>query len=377
MEHYITFPDFVKRVKITFMSLLDKQIDRVSPEAISQNTVYWHETEESAKRKYLKYDVKTKEDKVKTLCSITELLQKTHGNELIKYHSFKIPKKTGGMREINAPEEPLKIIQKNIADFLQDTVWAHNAAHAYIKSRGTVTAIKTHQANNSQYFLKLDIKDFFPNCNEEFVINSFKKIFPFSVFENFEDFEKLLKYAFLNNGLPQGSPCSPVITNIVMVPVDYAIDKMLKKINPKFCYTRYADDMLISCPDSFGFMDIQNKVDYLLKEMTPFRVKKEKTRYGSRGGANWNLGIMLNGDNNITIGHRTKEFFRVKTYQVLKKLQTKELTLEEKNTYLGIMSYYQMVENEYPQKVFEKYSSKLWPLPPRIVLQALREYRPE
>ena len=376
MEHYITFPSFIKQAKITFMTLLNSQINVDTPETISQNTVFWHETEETAEQKYRKYNVKTKEDRIKTLCDITELLQKTHGEALIKYHSFKIPKKTGGMREINAPEESLKIIQKHLADFLQDTVWVHNAAHAYVKNRGTVTAIKTHQANNSWHFLKLDIKDFFPNCNEEFVINSFKKVFPFSVFKNFEDFEKLPKYAFLNNGLPQGSPCSPVITNIVMIPVDYAIDRMLKKINPNFCYTRYADDMLISCPDVFGFIDIQNKVDYLLQEMTPFRIKKEKTRYGSKGGANWNLGIMLNGDNNITIGHRTKEFFRVKTYQVLQKLQTKELTAEEKNAYLGLMSYYQMVENTYPEKVFRKYASKLTQKPAQIVLKELREYKP-
>jgi hypothetical protein len=36
-------------------------------------------------------------------------------------------------------------------------------------------------------------------------------------------------------------------------------------------------------------------------------IKAKKTRYGSIAGSNWNLGLMLNKDNNITVGYEKKK----------------------------------------------------------------------
>jgi single-stranded DNA-binding protein len=42
----------------------------------------------------------------------------------------------------------------------------------------------------------------------------------------------------------------------------------------------------------------------------PFSINPEKTRYGSAAERNWNLGLMLNNDNQITIGHKRKKEFK-------------------------------------------------------------------
>jgi len=70
-------------------------------------------------------------------------------------------------------------------------------------------------------------------------------------------------------------------------------------------YTRYADDLLISGRQGFSADEAQNVVGEVLAYFhAPFAVKPEKTRYGSRSGSNWNLGVVLNKDKEITIGWR-------------------------------------------------------------------------
>ena len=44
--------------------------------------------------------------------------------------------------------------------------------------------------------------------------------------------------------LPQGAPSSPVITNMICVPLDNALLRLVKKTN--CVYTRYADDITFS-----------------------------------------------------------------------------------------------------------------------------------
>ena len=58
---------------------------------------------------------------------------------------------------------------------------------------------------------------------------------------------KALELGFLDGGLPQGTPLSPTVTNIMMIPVDFKVARELREHNhQRFVYTRYADDFQIS-----------------------------------------------------------------------------------------------------------------------------------
>ncbi len=109
-----------------------------------------------------------------------------------------------------------------------------------------------------------------------------------------EELKACLSYAFYEDKLPQGTPLSPTLTNILMTPLDDYIQKTLWNRHSNFCYTRYADDMLISSVYDFKKDEIEQiVVDAIKKFNVPFEINKAKTSYGSKNGSSWNLGVMF------------------------------------------------------------------------------------
>ncbi len=131
------------------------------------------------------------------------------------YREFHIPKKTGGLRKIDAPNDELMTALRDLKLILETQFNAlyHTAAYAYIKGRCTIDAVKRHQANESKWFLKTDFSNFFGSTTPEFLNRMLSMIFPFSeVVKDFNgktELEKALSLAFLDGGLPQGTPISP------------------------------------------------------------------------------------------------------------------------------------------------------------------------
>ena len=95
-----------------------------------------------------------------------------HPNPEEEYTTFRIPKKTHGFREINAPNPELKKDLKQISTLLSGLLQmhCHDSAWAYTPGRDVVHAMKEHTANESKWYLKIDLHDFFGSCNKEFII---------------------------------------------------------------------------------------------------------------------------------------------------------------------------------------------------------------
>lgn len=285
------------------------------------------------------------------------------------YYSFDIPKRSGGWRKINAPLPELKDAQYELRDILTKHCGAlyHTAAYAYVPGRNCLAAQKRHQYNESKWNLKTDFSDFFGSTTPEFVERQLKQIFPFSeIMRHPEGRQALLKslsICFLNGGLPQGTPISPMLTNLIMIPIDYKLANALRNFEPlkqNFVYTRYADDIQITSKYDFDYRAIINFMRETLKsENAPYIVKDEKTRYGSTAGSNWNLGLMLNKDNQITVGHRVKRQFKAALCNyIMDKKNGKNWTLEDVQILYGKASYYRSIEPEYFNHLFKHYSEK-------------------
>ena len=271
------------------------------------------------------------------------------------YRTFHIPKRSGGLRRIDAPNEELMAALRELKRIFEIDCKAlyHTNAFAYIKGRCTLDAVKRHQQNESRWFEKLDMHDFFGSTTLDFVMKQLAEIFPFSILcsnnSNREQLETALSLAFLDGGLPQGTPISPLITNIMMIPIDYALSSLLRNYNgQRFVYTRYADDLLISSKYDFNPDEIKEVVTYTLERFNaPFRLNDKKTRYGSSAGSNWNLGVMLNKDNEITIGHKKKSQFKAMLHNyVMDRKNGVGWDKYDVMTIQGLYSYYRMVEPE-------------------------------
>lgn len=293
------------------------------------------------------------------------------------YTISRIPKHSGGFRTISAPCDELMVALRRLKDVfeLEFKPMYHTSAFAFIKGRSTIDAIKKHQKNGSWWFLKTDFSKFFDHATEEFVWQQFSQVFPFcEIVKNprgARELRRALNLCFLNGGLPQGSPISPFITNVMMIPIDYRFANDLRNQNGRmprfgqnhFVYTRYVDDINISCKGEFDWRDI---VAYMLEVLAefnaPFGLNDKKTHYGSRNGRNWMLGLMLNKDNKITIGHKKKRDYRSLVHNFITSRQEdgryEGWTYEDVNHAIGLTAYYREVEPEFVDLVKQKMLDK-------------------
>ncbi len=167
--------------------------------------------------------------------------------ESSKYLDLKIPKKSGGIRLIKAPTEKLKKLQRRLADLLNDCYDEINKkserkvlSHGFVKRYSIISNAKNHK--NKRYVFNVDIQDFFPSINFGRVRGFFIKNRHFNLNPNIATI--IAQIACHNNELPQGSPCSPIISNLIGHLLDIRMVNLAKKA--KCTYSRYADDLTFS-----------------------------------------------------------------------------------------------------------------------------------
>lgn len=165
-----------------------------------------------------------------------------------QYYQFQIPKRSGGQRTINAPTSELKDIQSRLSELLLDCIDEINTSkdivpklsHGFTRNRSIITNAEKH--TNQKNVLNIDLSDFFDSFNFGRVRGFFLKNNNFNLHNNIAT--AIAKIACLNNMLPQGSPCSPVITNLITHSLDIRLAALAKRNS--CIYSRYADDITIS-----------------------------------------------------------------------------------------------------------------------------------
>ena len=184
-----------------------------------------------------------------------------------QYISFKIGKKSGGERTISAPTDRLKYIQSSLSKLLQDCRDEINAtktegskykatlSHGFVRERSIITNAMMHL--NKRYVLNIDLQDYFDSFNFGrvrgfFIANQNFKIDPHIA-------TVIAQIACYDNKLPQGSPCSPVITNLITHSLDIRLASFSKKNS--CIYSRYADDITISTREKHFPVQIMRHVD--------------------------------------------------------------------------------------------------------------------
>lgn len=284
------------------------------------------------------------------------------------YRHYEIPKKSGGKRPIDEPNPELKTALKNLRSCLENECGArwHTSAYAYVPGRGTKDERLYHAKRESRWFEYLDFHNFFGSFTYQYAWETISHIYPFCMIvekpEGKIALERCLKLCFLNGGLPQGTPISPMLTNLLMIPFDFEISRKLMHYfeDKKLYYTRYADDICISCSKDFNPKEIENLVLSTLKECgAPFELNTKKTHYCSWAGHNFHLGLMYNSNGDVTIGWKKKDTLKAAlTNWALDERNGVHHSQYEAQVLLGQFNYFRQQEEDYANYVISHLSEK-------------------
>lgn len=273
----------------------------------------------------------------------------------INYTEYHIPKASGGYRLISAPSDELKEVQKKLYEiFIRYGAYAHDAAYAYVKDRTCLNAIQRHRDKQTKYFYKFDLHDFFPSCTADVLYTQLKQIYPFCMLNDVTLY-KVIHYAIYNGALPQGSPLSPLLCNMVLVPFDWAMYYSVRHFNG--VYTRYADDILIS----FSYKKQLSFIQHIIEGHLPqgLTLNRNKSRCGSIAGRNHNLGLVLNKEHNITIGHKKKMELKAKLNNFIFDFTNRRYwSIIDTQVLQGELNYFRQIEPEYANFVVNRLENK-------------------
>lgn len=154
-----------------------------------------------------------------------------------RYHRiFWIPKGRG-RREIQAPKVALKAVQSWLGYHMNRSVVMPDCVYGFVPGRSAVMAAAVHCG--SDWVLSLDIRDFFASTPATKVISALLQ-----VGYHKHGAELIASLCCYCGVLSQGSPASPVLSNLVFRDTDERLIGVAENFGVR--YTRYADDMVFS-----------------------------------------------------------------------------------------------------------------------------------
>ncbi len=273
-----------------------------------------------------------------------------------KYTEFSIPKKSGGVRQIKAPIDQLKKLQRRLADLLNQCFDEINKkgrqkksiSHGFRKKHSIITNANKHK--NKRHVFNIDLQDFFPSINFGRVQGFFLKNEHFQLER--EVATTIAQIACHEKVLPQGSPCSPIISNLIGHLLDIRMVYLAKK--SKCTYSRYADDLSFSTNKKEFSQKIAIKVEGKGNEWIPgktlekeiekvdFRINQKKVSMQNKTKRQLATGLVVNEKVNIKREYYKKarsmchSLFETGTFYIEKKVsdaseKQKEVITPNKN----------------------------------------------
>lgn len=224
------------------------------------------------------------------------------------YYRFDIPKKDGKTRHIAAPKTQLKMAQRVILDRILQKAEVSEQSHGFMRSKSVITSAKSHEAG-PDLLINIDLENFFPSITFERVRGLFQS-FGYSGYiasllamictycERMAlEIKGETKYIKTSERiLPQGSPASPMITNIICRKMDKRINGLCQKLGLNF--TRYADDMSFSYIGNiqdFAVGSFLNSIRKIIED-EGFHIKEEKTHILRKNNRQYITGIVINNE---------------------------------------------------------------------------------
>lgn len=234
----------------------------------------------------------------------------------ISYKTSYIPKRNGGVRTIDEPNEELKNVQRVLLPFFYHWPTAESI-FGFQPYRSVMDNARFHIVGNyaiPRWIVKLDLENAFPSATSELMEKVFLWMFePLRVKDllkvgrnNLNEayrgcVQLMLRLTTYNGRLPQGAPTSPFLLNLALV--HSGVVKKLKH----FCNTRseplkfsiYADDITVSSKRERISDRTIERIGRIIEESGYFKVNHQKTRRNRlKDKAHKITGVVLTYDEN-------------------------------------------------------------------------------
>lgn len=235
-------------------------------------------------------------------------------NVFHRYRQFHIKKKSGGIRVITAPRNSsFMMMLQAVNEILKAIYTPSDYAMGFTEGRSVVSNATIHKGQN--YVFNIDLKDFFPSV-EQLRVWKRLQLKPFSfpkqianiiaglcsmrqkreVIDETKVHENDKRYKYV---LPQGSPVSPIITNMVCDTLDRRLAGLARRFG--LHYSRYADDITFS---SMHYVYAPNgkfrtELCRIISEQG-FSLNDDKTRLQKVGARQEVTGIIVSQKLNVT-----------------------------------------------------------------------------
>lgn len=207
------------------------------------------------------------------------------GNRDVRWKSYStLKKKNGRFRIIFEPKKTTKIHLECIKVLLESVYRPKCYVTAFTKGRSIVNNALIHVGQ--KWIYNIDMNDFFHSFTPEMITRALME-FPINMNSDVAEF--IANYSCNHNArygkcgkislgtiLPQGSPLSPILSNIAC----HSLDKKLLTLAQQhgYTYSRYADDITFGGDD-----DISKNRDFIVSlnfiiEQAGFKINRTKTR---------------------------------------------------------------------------------------------------
>lgn len=206
-----------------------------------------------------------------------EIIVKNIDSHYKEWTEKKPDKKNGGFkkykdgtektRTIRPPSKELKKIQRRIKDRILSKIELPKQIHGGVKGRSNISNAKPHQGK--KYQLTTDLQSFYPSVTHNMVYDTFLS---FGYSNHYSHW--ITKLTTWKYQLPQGTPTSTHIANLVFLETDFRLIDFCNRND--LTYTRYIDDLTFSSSKCFKHL-----IDDLLGIVIQngFKISFRKTKY--------------------------------------------------------------------------------------------------
>jgi RNA-directed DNA polymerase len=277
------------------------------------------------------------------------------------YRSLRIPKNTGGFRNLQSPIEALAKAQRWILHEILYKVPRHRNNYAYFPKVTTLDSAKRHAG--ASWLIKTDIHDYFPSVGEKMVYKVFSDL-GYSSLLSFElarlctwphnlalagsDINEVAgqvipSYVYPASdlgSLPQGAPTSGALSNACTYALDETLSKMA--ISERLIYSRYSDDMVFSTKQAFDRSYASALILRVKKivKLSGFEIHDKKTKLVPPGARKIVLGMLI-GDCGVGILPEHKRMISVYIHGVFR---YGPIAYSERREFDSVISFFNHVE---------------------------------